>query len=276
MVAAGATAWLAKRWLDVQAAHAPVEQRVATHEVLVVARDVTMGTVLGEEDLRYDQWPVSVPADRFVVRKDGDDPKKQYVGQVARRALAEGEPFSPASTFKQDAAGLLAGVLSPGMRAVSVAITSASAVSGFIVPGDRVDVVLAADFQRTDSQVTSKGGPIVRYAAETVLEDVKVLAVDQQMAKGKDGGAIQGKTATLEVTPKQAEVLTTVGMLGQLSLVLRGQTVESKPEPVSPYTSDTESSRALKAVMGAKPKAAQGGGTGVIINRAGAVSSKGF
>lgn len=283
MLAAGMTAWLAKRWLDVQATRTPGTELAATQEVLVVAREVGAGAVLEDADLRWDRWPVSVPAERFVVRKPGEDAKAQYLGQVARRALAEGEPFTASITFKADSAGVLAGILGPGMRAVSVAITPASAVSGFIVPGDRVDVVMAADFQRTDSQVTAKKAAIVRYAAETVLEDVKVLAVDQQMVKGKDGGAIQAKTATLEVTPKQAEVLTTVGMLGQLSLVLRGLDKEAPRSPDAAdddtkaprYTSDTEASQAMKSLAG-KPKAGGHGGSGIIINRAGDITNKGF
>ncbi|MBC7908513.1 MAG: Flp pilus assembly protein CpaB [Rhodospirillaceae bacterium] len=282
MVFAGMTAFVAKRWLDVQSSRKPAEV-AATLDVLVVAHDVAAGAPLTDGDLRYDPWPASAAAERFVVRKPGDDPKAKFIGQVARRPLTEGEPFTPASSFKQDGAGVLAGVLKSGMRAVSVAITNASAVSGFVAPGDRVDVVMAADFQRADSQAGGKGGGIVRYAAETILADVKVLAIDQQMAKGKDGAAIVGKTATLEVTPKQAEVLTAAGMVGQLSLVLRGlaseQTEPGQPARV-PFTSDTEASKAMQALMGgaAKPKSAprSGGGSGVVINRAGDISNKSF
>lgn len=275
------TAFVAKRWLDVQSSRKPVEV-VATLDVLVVARDVAAGTPLADSDLRYEPWPASAATERFVIRKPGEEPKDKFIGQVARRPLVEGEPFAPAASFKQEGVGVLAGVLATGMRAVSVAITNASAVSGFVSPGDRVDVVMAADFQRADSDSVGKGGPIVRYAAETILEDVKVLAIDQQMAKGKDGGAIVGKTATLEVTSKQAEVLTAAGMVGQLSLVLRG-VVSEQPAPGQPprvpFTSDTEASQAMKALMGGtgKPKGGpRTGGSGVVINRAGDISSKSF
>jgi pilus assembly protein CpaB len=281
MLAAGGTAFLAKRWLDVQSSRHSAPEAAAVQDVLVVARDVALGATVSADDLRYDSWPASVPADRFIVRKPGEDPMATYVGQVARRALVEGEPLSPTATFKQGNAGLLAGVLLPGMRAVSVAITPASAVAGFVVPGDRVDVVMAADFQRAASQQQEgKSGPFVRYAAETVLEDVKVLAIDQQMAKGKDGAAIQGKTATLEVTPKQAEVLTAAGLLGQLSLVLRGQGGDTaSPQPIPPqpaYTGDTEASRAMKALLGGGKAKSHSGGGGVTINRAGEISNKAF
>lgn len=278
VVSAGLTAYLAKTWLDSQSRSGAPTAAAETAEVLVVARDLPAGTTLADGDLRYDKWPVSVAAGRFVTKKPGEDAKAGLIGLVTRRALTEGEPFTQSATFKQDAAGILAGILGPGMRAVSVAITNASAVSGFVVPGDRVDVVMAADFQRADNQ-GAKGGPIVRFAAETVLEDVKVLAIDQQIAKGKDGAAIPGKTATIEVTPKQAEKLITAGMVGQLSLVLRSMAkgTEQPEAKALPFTADTEASQAMQSLAGRKAKpSGGGGGSGVVINRAGDISTKSF
>jgi len=273
VLAAGLTAFLAKRWTDTQSTARSNAVITDTVEVLVVARDVATGVALGDGDLRYDRWPAASAA-RFLTRKDGDDPKARAVGQVARRPLSEGEPFTTAATFARDGSGILAGMLAPGMRAVSVAINNASAVSGFIVPGDRVDVVLAVDFQRADSEAAQKGGgPIVRYAAETVLTDVKVLAVDQQFAKAKESTTIQGKTATLEVSPAQAEILATTSLMGQLSLVLRGLGPQDSPEAAkSPFTSDTQASAAMRVLAGggAKP-AAKTGGSSVVVNRGGVI-----
>jgi pilus assembly protein CpaB len=280
VVSAGLAAYLAKTWLDTQSRAKAPAAVVETIDVLVVARDLPAGTMLSDGDLRYDSWPISVAAGRFVTRKPGEDVKAALIGQVSRRTLTEGEPFTQSATFKQDGSGILAGILGPGMRAVSVAITNASAVSGFVVPGDRVDVVMAADFQKSDNN-GPKGGPIVRFAAETVLENVKILAIDQQIAKGKDGAAIPGKTATIEVTPKQAEVLITAGMVGQLSLVLRAM-AKGAVEPAAgmvvrlPYTSDTEASKAMQSLAGQKGKPSGGGGSGVLINRAGDISTKSF
>ncbi|CAA7625883.1 Flp pilus assembly protein CpaB [Magnetospirillum sp. UT-4] len=272
VAAASATAFLAQRWVSTQAARPVATQAAPVAEVLVVAREVAAGTALAEADLRYEPWPANA-AQRFVARKPGEDPRAQMVGLVTRRALAEGEPFTQAAAAKPDA-GLLAGLLAPGMRAVSVAISNASAVSGFVAPGDRVDVVMAADFQRADQDSVGKGGPIVRFAAETVLRDVKVLAIDQQIARGKDGAAIQGKTATIEVSPKQAEAMIAAGMMGQLSLVLRPQAREEEaPETtaMASFTADIEASKAMRALNG-EPRTSNGGG-GVRINRAGTVST---
>lgn len=278
VIAALATAFLAQRWVAGQTARPVAAQPAPTAEVLVVAREVAAGSSLTADDLRYEAWPVA-NAQRFLVRTAADDPKTRFLDTVARRPLSEGEPFSEAAVATPNA-GLLAVLLEPGMRAASIAITNASAVSGFINPGDRVDVVLAADFQRADQDAAAKGGAFLRYASETVLTDVKVLAIDQQFAKGKDGAAIEGKTATIAVTPKQAEIIATAGLFGQLSLVLRAQTEpdlppdpNAKPDP-HPFTADVEASRAMKAMT--RGGRAPGGGTGIRINRAGVVSTRSF
>ncbi len=289
-LAAGLTGILAKAWLDRQVVTSPTAEAVAVTEVLVTAREVDAGTVISSGDLRYESWPNSVVTPRLVVRRPGEDPMAQLIGQVSRRTLTEGEPFTAAATFRQDNSGILAGILTPGMVAISIAITNASAVSGFITPGDRVDVVLATDMQRAveaaDRQ-NSGGGPILRYAAETILSNVRVLAVDQQITRSRDGAAIQGKTATVEVTSKQGEILTTAGMIGTLQLVLRGlpdgKVVEPPPEggEQAGFTADTETSKALQAMVDGKAKPAKapssgGGGATVKINRAGNITSEGF
>ncbi len=286
-LAAGLTALLAKVWLDRQAAGRARPEAPALVEVLVAAREIPAGVALAAADLRYDGWPAAAVTPRLLVRRAGDDPKAQFIGQTVRRPLAEGEPFSAAATFRPDGSGVLAGLLMPGMRAVSIAITNSSAVSGFITPGDRVDIVLAADLQRATEGDRQQGGGgsafMLRYVAETVLTDIKVLAIDQQIARGRDGGAQQGKTATVEVSPKQAELLSAAGMLGSLQLVLRGlQSATPAAAPTEPdpgFTSDAEASKALQVMLGARSmsnKRERSGGTSVQINRAGQVTSEGF
>jgi pilus assembly protein CpaB len=285
-LAAGGTAMLAKSWLDRQEARrAKAADEPATVEVLIVNRDVPSGAALVGDDLRYDVWPKSAASDRLAVRKPGEDTKAAFVGMIARRPLAEGEPVSAATTFRPEASGVLAGMLAPGMRAISIAITNPTAVSGFITPGDRVDVVLATDIKKADEggpAMESGSGLLLRYGAETVLADLRVLAIDQQITRGRDGAPIQGKTATLEVTPKQAEVLTVAGMMGSLQLSLRPQRRDEAPPPAAAetldFTADLEAGKVLQAVVGFKPRAerpAAPAPTGVRVNRAGQISSEG-
>lgn len=285
-LAAGGTAMLAKSWLDRQEARrAKAADEPASVEILLIARDVPSGAALVSDDLRYEVWPKSAVSDRLTVRKPGEDSKAAFVGMIARRPLAEGEPVSAATTFRPEASGVLAGMLGPGMRAVSVAITNPTAVSGFITPGDRVDVVLATDIKKAEegANVESGNGLLLRYGAETVLADLRVLAIDQQITRGRDGAPIQGKTATLEVTPKQAEVLTVAGMVGSLQLSLRPPRGGEAPQPPAPgetldFTADLEAGKVLQAVVGFKPKAeraAPPAPKGVRVNRAGQISSEG-
>lgn len=284
-LAAGGTAMLAKSWLDRQEARrAKAADEPATVEVLIVARDVPSGAALVGDDLRYDVWPKSAAGDRLAVRKPGEDTKAAFVGMIARRPLAEGEPVSAATTFRPEASGVLAGMLAPGMRAVSLAITNPTAVSGFITPGDRVDVVLATDIKKAEEgpNMESGSGLLLRYGAETVLADLRVLAIDQQITRGRDGAPIQGKTATLEVTPKQAEILTVAGMMGSLQLSLRPPRGAEAPQIAASgeldFTADLEAGKVLQAVVGFKPKAertAPPAPKGVRVNRAGQISSEG-
>jgi pilus assembly protein CpaB len=277
LVAAGITALLANIVLnrEAPASAAPI----ASVDVLVVARNVAAGTPLQNDDLRYDPWPANLDSPRLVTRQGKDDNRAAFVGQIARRALSEGEPFSTEATARRENSGLMVAMLTPGMRAVSIAITNPTAVSGFITPGDQVDVIVAADLARAiegdHPQATDK---LLRYSAETVLTDIRVLAIDQQYTRTPDGGVVQGKTATLEVTSKQAEVLTVAGLLGTMQLVLHGKG-ENKPADSAQFSGDVEISAALRSLIAKRPLTKDGRpapAPGVQINRAGIVSIEGF
>ncbi len=279
VIASALAAFLAKHWMTASSAR---QGELATVEVLVAGRDVPAGAVLQAGDLRLDKWPQSAITPRLATRGGGRDPVPGFVGKVSRFAIAQGEPVTEGSVFAQSAAGLLAGMLAPGMRAVSVAISDTSAVSGFVTPGDRVDVVLGADIGRDEGKHI-EAGPIAQFAAETIMEDVGVLAIDQRIARGRDSPAMQGKTATLEVTPKQAEILTAAGMMGQLSLVLRSiaQPPAKAAAIADPFTADTEVSKALEAVhagvFAASPTTAGARrAPAVTVNRGGTISTTGY
>lgn len=280
VLAAVMTAVLARKLVNRQT-HVEAPAQMAMVEVVVAARDVPAGAVLAVEDLRFDRWPADVAA-RLAVRTEGDDPRTPFAGQSVRRDLAEGEPVTSAA-LRRNSAGMLAGMLGAGNRAVSVAITNTSAAAGFVTPGDRVDVLLAADIKRAAGNDVGDGGPMVRFAAETVLSDVKVLAIDQATTRAKDGAAVEGKTATLEVSSKQAEILAAASMLGSLSLALRSAdpadpAAVAQTRPAALFTADTEASRALDALRNVRPKpvagAARPAGGQVMVNRAGKVSAE--
>jgi pilus assembly protein CpaB len=280
LLAAGMTAFLAKHWL---ASRTPEKagQVAAVADVLVAARPIPTGTILNAGDLRYDQWPKELATGPLAGPGGKKVPVSQYVGAVTRYALVAGQPLVPGAVFRQKSAGVMAGILDAGMRAVSIEVRPSNSVAGFVLPGDKVDVLLAADITKRDGTAV---GPIIRYASQVILSDVRVLAIDDKIAKG-DKPALPGKTATLEVTPKQAEILTTAEMMGRLSLALRS--FARTPVAVAdrravfdarhPFVADLGVSSALRAYRrDVQGRASGTSGDSVVIDRGGSVSVKSF
>jgi len=185
---------------------APVESAV---KVLVAKRDLHVGTILTPEDTEWLAWPEKGLSEAFFVIKK--DKKDAITGQVVRAPLSKAEPVTKSSLVSQGERGFLAAILSPGMRAVTVKLSPTSGIGGFVFPGDRVDVLVTHTIEISRAE---------RYqVAETVFQNVRVLAVDQKSAS--DDKAKISKTATLEVTPKMAEKVAMLSNIGTLSLSLR-------------------------------------------------------
>ncbi|MBF0336158.1 MAG: Flp pilus assembly protein CpaB [Alphaproteobacteria bacterium] len=244
LAVAGLAAFLAKQFVDGQKAQPLAAQAVMTdtETVLVAGRDLEPGTVLKDTDLRWQAWPRSMIDPRHVQRGKGDDPLPAYVGSAVARKFLAGEPLTANGVFRQDEAGLLAGMLSPGMRAVTVGVTPSTQTGGFVLPGDRVDVVVAMEVKPE-----SGGGKF--QAAEIVVADVRVLAVDASLAApgGDKGGTMAGKTATLEVTPKQAERVITAGLMGTVYLLPRSRADGEIDEDAAPgFTTSFHVSKVLR------------------------------
>ncbi len=187
---------------------APIETRI-----LVAKKDLATGTFLKPGDLDWQVWPEAGLNDGYV--KENPNALKDFEGAVARTRLIKGEPITKARVVHPGEKGFLAAVLDPGKRAVAVPVDGATGVGGFVLPGDEVDVILT--IQREQS---GDGGSEKRAFAETLLSQVRVLAIDQTV-DNTAGQAKLAKTATLEVTPKQAEKLALGLELGDLGLSLR-------------------------------------------------------
>lgn len=189
-----------------------VQPQKPEHEtyVLVAARNLPAGTLVAERDVRWQAWPDAALADSYLVKGEYDN--KELVGGVVRQGIVEGEPMARVRVIRRGERGFLAAVLRPGFRAKSIKIGAASGVAGFIHPGDRIDVILSHSIKGQKKKR--------RRASETVLENVRILAIDQRM-DDQAGAAKVGKTITLELTPKQVEMVTVAQSLGSLSLSLR-------------------------------------------------------
>jgi pilus assembly protein CpaB len=180
---------------------------------------------------------------------EGKRPMSDFVGAVARGSIAPGEPITEGKLVLAGTRGFMAAVLQPGMRAVSVPITATTAVSGFIYAGDRVDVLLTHTLRHLKSNEQ-------HTATETVLRNARVIAMDQRLDFSPGDKPDVAKTATLELTPKQSEIVTLAVKMGDLSLVLRSlqdpderadEASEDAPaEPGDSFTHDSQVSRLIK------------------------------
>lgn len=198
-------------------APAPVAKTEAapTVPVLVAAAEIPVGNTVQAGDLRWLDWPASgVPAG--VVRKDeAPEAEKELVGQVARYAILGSEPIRREKLMRTDGTGFLSAVLPAGKRAIAITTDrrGASTAGGFILPNDRVDVV------RTDKQGERAGVEI--YSSETILHNVRVLAIGQNVQERDGEKVVIGETATLELDPRQVEIVAEAQKAATLSLALR-------------------------------------------------------
>jgi pilus assembly protein CpaB len=217
--------------------------RIAAGDVLVAARNVPAGTILKSDDVRWQRWPEEGFDPNFLMRDKGADPQKDAVGRVVLRGLGAGEPITSPRLLKAGEAGFLAAALTPGMRGVSVHIDAVSGDGGFIVPGDRVDVLLAERYPisySTDQQTSFSGlRPSQKQVNSVVLRDVRVLAIDQEM-QDMDHKPKVGSTATIEVDAIQAQKLALASQMGALSLALRSLTKAEPPSREGGLVQDTD------------------------------------
>ena len=240
------------RGLITQEAPPPeAEAVVQATEIAAAARDLPMGTVLKESDLKWVQWSPTADTDPLFVK--GKTNLSDIAGAVVRDGFRANEPIISARVAHIHDQGFLTAVLTPGMRAISLSLSPTAEVAGFIFPGDHVDVILTHGFSRKDvSNLTE------RRVSETILQNVRVLALDQRSDNQATDPKI-AQIATLEVDTKQAEKLALATDMAtaqsaskaSVSLVLRGLSVDQdKPDLKPTPTWDSDVSPAYPTVNG--------------------------
>jgi len=213
--AGGIAAYLASGSDNQPAAPAAPVAQMQTVDVLVAKGDIGLGQSVKPEDLQWQTWPAATASNIFIRRSEKPDATTQIVGSIARAPFIAGEPIREQKLVKADGSGFMAAILPTGMRAISTEISPETGAGGFILPNDRVDVLLSKREKNPD-----KSGPDI-VSSEIILTNIRVLAIDQA-PKEKDGtNALVGKTATLELKPEQAETLARSRQTGTLSLALR-------------------------------------------------------
>jgi pilus assembly protein CpaB len=238
-------AMLARGMASSQARVAAAPPPRPTVQVLVAKRDLAVGDRIDAPDVGWQPWPADATNPAYIIdgaptvapgqnlsgaatriaaaAKDavaGPSPAlTSVVGTLVRTSILAGEPILKSKLVRAGSAGVMAVTLDAGMRAMAVPLTAESAVGGFILPGDHVDIVMSR--QLDPSAGATVGGASKQVVARVVLNNVRVLAIDQNNAGPEKGAAQVGATATVEVSPEQAEQLVVAKGAGQLTLVLR-------------------------------------------------------
>ncbi len=249
------TAFLIQWYLGSRTPTAEIKKEVVPAERILVAKtDITGGTVLkAKEHFRWQAWPTEGVRKDFVIK--GTDVEKEFIGAIVRRNVKAGIPLTSSLIYRKGEMGFLAAGLKPGMRAVSVGISSAVGAGGFVTPGDRVDIILSTtlSIQGGDMRRQIRNGGDARKVSETIMRNVRVLAINRN-AESAGKQAKRPKTATLEVTPKQAEILANARRMGKLFFALRPHVPapELEPEPKFHFTTDLEILSALRGGLAAR------------------------
>ncbi len=220
LLIAGVTAIMAKNMFtgaSAPEAQATPQQAPQGPEVLVATRTLPVGTIIDAEAFRYQPWPQGLVQDAYFTRGEANADPQSLIGTVVRSEITAGQPLTQGAIVRPGERGFLAAALGPGMRAVTVGVSATSGVAGFVFPGDRVDLVLTQEVEGGGD------GPPLR-ASETIVRNIRVLAVDQRLnARDENGNQVAQtvSTITFEATPKIAEKIAVAQTIGQLSLSLR-------------------------------------------------------
>ena len=234
--AGGVAAYLARGFDAKSLPTEPVVQ-LQTVDVLVAKSDIGLGQSVSPENLQWQTWPAATASNNFIRRNERPEATKEVSGSIARAPFLAGEPIREPKLVRANGSGFMAAILPSGMRAISTEISPETGAGGFILPNDRVDVILSKREKNPD-----RSGPDA-ISSEIILTNVRVLAIDQA-PKEKDGqNAVVGKTVTLELKPEQAETLARSRQSGTLALALRSiadlNAVEAKPDDQAPKRGDS-------------------------------------
>jgi pilus assembly protein CpaB len=188
-----------------------------TSKVLVAAVDIPIGTTISAEAVEWRDWPATGVSDQFIKEVAGTDQLAPIVGAIARASFYQGEPITEGKLIRSDQ-GYMAAILPAGMRAIATNINVVTSAGGFILPNDRVDVIMV---RAGDAGVVT----------EVILSNIRVLAIDQTI-EDKDGKkVVVGQTATLELTPRQVQILAAAQPIASTLMLSLRSIADSRPDP---------------------------------------------
>lgn len=233
VAAAGGAGYVAKNMAapaPVIVEAAPQAPAIPLSEVLVLSADVGMGAAI-EGQLQWESWPTNVVNENFITRGGEPDAAEKFKNSIARVAMFKGEPLRKAKLIGEGQS-FMSSILPSGKRAIAVQIAADTSAGGFILPNDNVDVIM------TRRNAATASGTGDGFTTETILKNIRVLAIDQAIQEDEEGKKVKvGATATLELTPRQAEIITVAQQLAdRLTLALRPITdAQEKPSGQADY-----------------------------------------
>lgn len=236
---------------EVKVAAPVVQPMTKMTDILVAANDIPMGKVLQAKDMKWQKWPDDALSPHYISQKVDAKANETHQGAVARSSFINGEPIRPQKLVKAGSKSFMATMVSQGMRAVSTPVTAETGAGGFILPNDKVDVILV---RRLETDIKTRSKDELPQEAKTILTNVRVLGVDAVIEEKNGEKNVTARTVTLELSPEQAEVLALGKQLGTLSLALRsavdgvpdkiiGEDGEEKPSENNPFKKKGDTSK---------------------------------
>jgi pilus assembly protein CpaB len=236
-LAAGGLAFMLAGGEKVPAPIQLVQSPTETVDILVAKTDIGVGRAVSNEDMTWQPWPVKAAGPLFIRKSTRPNAIMDLKGYVARATFVAGEPIREQKLVKADGSGFMSAILSAGMRAVSTEISAETGAGGFILPNDRVDVLLTR-------KEAPRAGSSDNIVSETILRNVRVLAIDQTVEEKDGQKVVVGKTTTLELSARQTETLALSRQRGTLSLALRSL-ADAKPVRAGGDQPEDDSDRSM-------------------------------
>jgi pilus assembly protein CpaB len=217
--------YVASSFVQPPPAPVTVEKQVDSTEVLVAGADIAVGQIVNEGNFRWVSWPIEAASRGYITKQNGGlATMRNLSGSIARSALLAGEPITAQKLIKAGQGGVLAAILPQGMRAISTKIRAETAAGSLILPNDHVDVILIRRVRGRGQDET---------VVDTLFRNVRVIAIGQQLEtkEGKKSADSSATTATLELTPRQSEMMALANSMGEITLSLRSVAdLSSDPE----------------------------------------------
>jgi len=251
LAAAGLAYYVASSFIQ-PPAPTTIEKQVNSTEVLAAGADIAVGQIVNEGDFRWVSWPTAAVTPAYIVKKqDGGKIVHDLAGSIARASLLTGEPVTVQKLVKPGQGGVLAAILPQGMRAISTKIRAETAAGALILPNDHVDVILIRHLRSRSGQEDN--------VVDTLFRNVRVIAIGQQIETSKDGKKTadsSASTATLELTPRQAEMMALANAMGDITLSLRSVAdLSSDPERAGGLDFNKQRNNSVRVVRyGAKSR----------------------